>query len=375
MRFITLVVRNIRRRPTRSGLTLIAVAIAVCAVVALVGISTGFKHSFMKFYESVGIDLLVVRSGSARRLTSTMDEGLGPKIEKLPGVKEVIPGLADVVSFPEENMYVVAVSGLEPETPPFEEFTVIEGRQLKKSDGKTVMLGVTLADSLSKKVGDIIDIVEGEPFEIVGIFDSFNVIQNGTMVVSIKELQRLMDRENQVSGFSIVTDDPSDTAALDRIAREVEKMESGITVRSTRDHVESLSEIQMAIAMAWLTSTVAILIGTVGMLNTMFMSIQERTLEIGLLRAVGWSQKRVISMILLEAVFLSLIGAVVGTLAAFGLVKLLTQMPMVNGLIEGRIGSDIVFMGILVAVLVGFVGGLLPAISASRLSPNEALRR
>ena len=375
MQFTTMSLRNVFRRPLRSGLTLVAVALAVCAVVSLVGIANGFKDTFMNFYQGAGVDLLVVRSGSARRLTSTMDESLGDRIEQVDGVAEVIPGLADVVSFPDDGLYVVPVSGLKPETRVFESMEPISGRRLKLTDEKAVMVGATLADSLGKTTGDTLEIVEGEAFEIVGVYESFNVIQNGSLVVSIKQLQRLMGRDDEVSGFSIVTTDSADRALIDRVAADVEKMETEIKVRPTREHVESLSEIQLAVAMAWLTSTVATLIGAVGVLNTMFMSIQERTLEIGLLRAVGWSRSRVVAMILMEAVLLSAIGAAIGIAVSFVLVKLLTKMPAVNGLIEGHISPVVIAQGIGIALLVGFIGGLLPAVSASRLSPSEALRR
>jgi len=374
MNFLTMTFRNVLRRPLRSGLTLVAVALAVCVVVALVGIANGFKSTFMDFYQGAGVDLLVVRSGSARRLTSTLDESLGDKIAQVDGVVDVIPGLADVVSFPDAGLYVVPVSGLVPETQVFEAMEPVDGRRLLKSDDRGVMVGITLADSLGKKVGDDIEIVEEEKYKIVGIFESFNVLQNGSLVVSVAELQRLMGREGEVSGFSIITTDAGDKALLDRIAKQVEEMEQEIKVRPTREHVESLTEIQLAVAMAWLTSAVAIVIGSIGVLNTMFMSIHERTLEIGLLRAIGWTRVRIISMILLESMLLSAIGAAIGIAIAFALVGLLTQMPAVNGLIEGRIGSTVILQGVAIALVVGFLGGLLPAFAASKLSPSEALR-
>lgn len=374
MKFTTMTFRNVMRRPLRSGLTLTAVALAVCAVVSLVGIADGFKSTFMDFYEGADIDLLVVRSGSARRLTSTLDESLGDKIADVDGVTEVIPGLADVVSFSDAGLYVVPVSGLVPETQVFDAMEPTSGRRLLKSDKRGVMIGVTLAASLGKKVGDDLDVVEGETYKIVGIFDSFNVMQNGSVVVSLHELQRLMGREEEVSGFSIITRDAGDKALLDRIANQVEAMEPEIKVRPTREHVDSLTEIQLAVAMAWLTSSVAIVIGSIGVLNTMFMSIQERTLEIGLLRAIGWTRVRVVSMILLESVLLSAIGALIGIVVAFALVALLTQMPAVNGLIEGKIQTAVILQGVAIALIVGFLGGLLPAFAASKLSPSEALR-
>lgn len=366
--------RNVLRRPLRSALTLVAVALAVCAVVSLVGIANGFKDTFMDFYQGAGVDLLVVRSGSARRLTSTLDEGLGEKITQIEGVKEVIPGLADVVSFSDVGLYVVPVSGLLAETRVFDAMEPIAGRRLTKADQRAVMVGVTLADSLDKKVGDMLEVVEGEAYEVVGIYESFNVLQNGSLVVSLAELQRLMGREGEVSGFSIVATDSTDDALIDRIAKQVGDLETEITVRPTREHVESLSEIQLAIAMAWLTSTVATVIGAVGVLNTMFMSIQERTLEIGLLRAIGWSRVRIVSMILLEAIFLAIIGATIGILLSLILVAMLTRMPAVNGLIEGKISFLVIAQGFAIAIVVGIIGGFLPAIRASRLSPSEALR-
>jgi putative ABC transport system permease protein len=375
MRFITLTFRNIRRRPLRSSLTVVAVALAVCAVVALVGISTGFRQTFLSYYEGASIDLLVVRTGSARRLTSTIDESLGDRMLRLPGVREVVPSLVDVVSFPDDGLYVVPVSGLVPESRAFIHMKTVSGRSLRKDDGRVVVLGMTLADTLGKTTGDRLEIVEDEEFEVVGVYDSSNVIENGSMVVPIQELQRLMGREEQVTGFCIISEDPTDQAALDQIARQVEGLEKGITARTTSEHVESLSEIQLAVAMAWLTSTVATLIGAVGMLNTMFMSIHERTLEIGLLRAVGWSRLRVISMILSESVVLSMLGAIAGTLSAVALVAVLTNMPAVNGLIEGRTRVDVIGQAFLIAIVVGLIGGLLPAISASKLAPSEALRR
>jgi len=379
MWFTTVILRNIRRRPLRSFLTLISVAMAVCAVDSLVGVSTGFKATFLNYYRGIGIDLLVVRSGSARRLTSTMDEGLAGKIAEIDGVTEVIPGLVDVVSFPEFNLELVPVSGLMPETRVFSEKTMKVqngGRMLKKSDHRGVMLGVTLAENLNKTAGDKLEIIEGdEPFQVVGVYDGFNAIQNGSMVVSVKDLQQLMGREGQISGISIRVAQPEDKQQMATIAQQIEDLENGISVRPTRDHVESLPEIKTAIAFAWVTSAIATIIGAIGMLNTMFMSVQERTLEIGILRAVGWSRLRVVGMILYEAIVLSIIGGVAGAVAAIVLVRVLTMLPAVNGLIEGHISLMVIAQGFAIALVVGFIGGLLPAITASRLSPNEALRR
>jgi len=374
MRFYKLIFHNVMRRRLRSALTAVAVAIAVGSIVSLVGIANGFRDSFMDFYQSADVDMIVVRSGSQRRLTSTLDESLANKIQALPGVKEVVPGLADIVSFAEANLYVVPISGLLPETHVFDHFKLTEGRNLLRSDQDAIVLGVDLAQTLGKQVGSVLDVVEGQKFTVVGIFESSNVFESGSILMPLADLQKLMGREGQVSGVSLTVDNPQDAKGMEQISDAIKKLESGLSVRTTREHVESLSEIQMAIAMAWITSTVAILIGTLGTLNTMFMSIQERIREIGILRALGWERKRVIAMILGESIMISFIGGVFGAVSAIILVKLLTRVPAVNGLIQGRVDWVVLAQGLTVALMVGLIGGFLPALSASRLTPAEALQ-
>ena len=374
MRFEKLILHNVLRRKLRSTLTIFAVAIAVGAAVALVGIANGFRDSFMDFYRAANVDVVVTRTGSQRRLTSTLDEGLAQQMQALPGVKDVVPGLADIVSFAEHNLFVVPISGLIPETHVFEHFKIARGRNLKLDDKKSILLGIDLAQSLQKDVGDQLDVVEGEPFSIVGVFDSKNVFESGSILMPLADLQVLMGREGQVSGFSLSVKDPTDKEAIAKLSDQIRALDSGVSVRSTSEHVESLTEIQMAIAMAWLTSTVAIVIGTLGTLNTMFMSIQERVREIGILRAIGWEPYRVVKMILCESLTLSVLGGLLGATSAICLVKILSQLPAVNGLIEGKIDWFIVMQGMLLAIAVGLLGGLVPAVAASRLSPASAIQ-
>ena len=369
-----MIVHNVLRRKLRSGLTVVAVAIAVGSVVALVGIANGFKDSFLDFYKASDVDIIVARMGSQRRLTSTLDEILASKIQAQPGVKDVVPGLVDVVSFPEANLFLVPVSGLVPETQVFNHFKVNKGRLLLKSDDRSIVLGVDLAATLGKDVGDSLDVVEGEAFQIVGLIESSNVLENGAILMPLPALQKLMGREGQISGVSVTVLDPQDRALVERLTRQIKELEPGLSVRTTKEHVESLTEIQIALAMAWLTSTVAIVIGMLGTLNTMFMSIQERTREIGILRALGWERSRVAMMILGESVTIGLAGGIAGTLAAVTFVRLLTRVPAVNGMIQGRIDVTVLAEGMLTAVLVGLLGGLLPALSVSKMKPAEALQ-
>src|SRR4051794_39745620 len=269
MRFLFIVLKNTVRRPLRSLLTVIAIAIAVGSVVSLVGIASGFEETFLSLYKGAGVDLIVVRAGAKQRLTSTLEESLGDEIKKLPGVREVIPGLADVVSFEEFGLYGVLVQGWVPETKVFDHIQVLSGRALKRDDQKAVMLGSVLAKNLGKKVGDRLNIFGDEDYQVVGIYKSSNIFEEGAMIIPLAQLQKLMERAGQVTGFSVIVDHPNDKASIDRIKHQIEGMVNGLTALTTAEHVKSVTEIQLAKAMAWLTSAVALLIGFFGIMNTM----------------------------------------------------------------------------------------------------------
>jgi putative ABC transport system permease protein len=374
MWFTTIVVKNSIRRPLRSILTIIAIATAIGAVVALVGVASGFERTFLDLYKGAGIDLIVVRAGAKQRLNSTLDQSMGEKIRNLPSVDDVIPGLADVISFEEAGLYGVLVQGWVPESKVFDHIKILSGRALKRDDTKAVILGSILAKNLGKAVGDELKLFEEEQFKVVGIYNSSTVFEEGACTISLPELQRLMDRPNQVTGFSVILDHPISPGTIERVRGEIEGLGGGITALTTDEHVKSVTEIQLAKAMAWMTSAVALFIGAFGVLNTMIMSVHERTREIGVLRAIGWKRRRVVRLILMESVLLSVIGALVGSLGAMVLVRLLTRLPVVSGLIDGRIEPKFVGYGLVIAVFVGLIGGSLPAFRASRMLPSSALR-
>jgi putative ABC transport system permease protein len=374
MHFLTFVLKNVARRPLRSCLTVTAIAIAIACVISLVGIANRFEHSFLDIYDKLGVDLIVVRAGAQQRLTSALDEKLEDKIRAVPGVQEVLPGLLDMLSFEKYGMRGVVVQGWKPETYNFELLNIVRGRNLKRSDGKAAVLGSILARNLGKKPGDTVELVEDETFTVVGIYESFNVYENGGLVIPLAELQRIMDRRGQVTGFSVILTEPHNERLMAEVRGRIETLAPHLSVMSARDHVNTVTEIQMAKAMARLTSAIALIIGLFGLMNTMVMAVHERTREIGILRAVGWRAGRVIRLILLEAVVLSLTGAVVGTVAAVALVFALTRVPMVNGLIEGRVSPVMVLYGFLLAIAVGLLGGIFPARRAARMLPTAALR-
>jgi putative ABC transport system permease protein len=194
------------------------------------------------------------------------------------------------------------------------------------------------------------------------------------MVISLPNLQRLMDRPGQVTGFAVSVAEPDNAALIERVAKDIEAVSPGLTAMSIKDHVAGISQLRAVQGMAWLTALIGLIVGTIGVLNTMFMSVMERTREIGILRAIGWRRGRIVRMILSESLLVSLIGAAVGTIGAVLLTRFVSSLPVASGAIEGIIPWRVIAEGWVLALLVGFVGAAYPAYRSARLLPTSALR-
>ena len=191
MRFSTLIIRNLFRRRFRTALTVIGLSVGIASVVALLGIAWGFEKSFLRVYESKGIDLVVVRAGVSNRLSSNLDESLADRLKRVPGVKKVARSLVETVSFERENLIGVIVNGWEADGLLLGGIALKGGRAITTEDDRAMMLGRVLAMSLGKKVGDTLD-VSGERFKVVGIYEADTPFENGAMIVPLKTLQWMM---------------------------------------------------------------------------------------------------------------------------------------------------------------------------------------
>lgn len=196
------------------------------------------------------------------------------------------------------------------------ERTLVTGKWLSSGEQRVVILGRILATNLGKKVGGKIEIYEGESCTVEGIYDAHNFFENGAMIVPLAELQRMLDQKGQVTAFNVTVDRSGGAATVEQVVAAINALDVGVSAMATENYVSTDSKIQIASAMAWSVSSIALVIGAIGMLNTMIVSVFERTSEIGILRAIGWRQSRIVRMILLESTFLSLAGGVIGTLLA-----------------------------------------------------------
>lgn len=380
MWFVTYLLINLRRRLARSLLTIGGIAVAVGTAIALLGISDGFERSAAESLSSGDVEILVMQEGVLDQLSSDLNQDIGRRLLEMPGVAEISPGLLELIDFSKQSEVIsVLVQGWRPDTFLFGEMEFIEGGPFESDDRKTALLGKKLAESIDKSVGDKI-VIQREEFEVVGIYNSFSVFENGAITVPLKQLQRLMVRDNNVTGFSIRVDRSVEGfTSVDDLCTKIDHLtdESGNTLSldamRTQDYVNNSMYLQMTHAMAWMTSLIAIVVGTLGMLNTMLMSVVERVREISILRALGWRRGRIVRMILGESLIMSLAGGMLGAAVAILATRWLTQLPAVSGFIRPDIAPPIVAIGLALALAVALVGGVYPAYRATRLKPAEGI--
>ncbi len=223
---------------------------------------------------------------------------------------------------------------------------------------------------LNKSVGDTLRLT-GSIFRIVGIYETGDAFEDSGAVMGLKDAQDLLGRQRQVSLYYIRLKEPS---MKERFLTRVERQWPDFSVSGIKDFAEKQSMAEMMDAFVWVIGGLAIVIGGVGMMNSQLMAIMERTREIGVLRAVGWSSKRVLWMILMESILVCLLGGLVGISIAYFLISDLSRTTTVLGVNTGNVTRDLLVQAMSVVIILGLVGGLYPAWRASLLQPVEALR-
>lgn len=368
MTFLQFTVKNLSRRRTRTFLTIMGIGVGIGAVVALLGLAWGLQESWDDAMKARHTDLVVRKTGGGF-LAQPFDEAVEEQVLKTPGVGAAAGLLVEALSIEEVPMMVV--SGREWGSFLWDSVDLVDGRLPKNGDERVVVLGKLAAESLKKKPGDTVTI-EVEEFKVVGIVDGHAVVENGAIMLSLSVLQDLMQKKGQVSFINVrLKPDAKDHAT---VSKAIEGQISGCRVENAADLAGKNDGLQIFEAMNYGTSAIALLVGTFGVMNTMFMSVFERTREIGILIALGWRRSRILLMILWESIALCVAAGVLGIIFGIVMLKVLAATPWMSGRLEPHIGLDLIGLALGIAIVVGLASGVYPALQCTRINPSEAIR-
>ncbi len=299
-----MILKNLWHRKTRTLLTVLGIAIGVAAVVALGAIASNMGQNYGSMLTNPNADITVMQKDAIDISFSWIDGSLGDRLRGVPDVEVADPVLVAWAS--SEDLPFFFAFGYEPTSLAVRHYKIIEGKPA--SGPRQIALGRQAAADLKKGVGDTLRLY-GTPYQIVGIYETGQAMEEGGGVVTLEEAQELASKPRQVNAYQLKVRRPEQA---DAVIKRLTTLFPDLAISKGSGNAAAQEWIGLINGMAWGIAAIAIVIGGLGMMNTMVMSVFERTREVGVLRAVGWGKRRVLSMIMGEALVLELPGRFAG---------------------------------------------------------------
>jgi len=390
MNIINFILRNLLHNKLRTALTILGITIGIAAIVSLSSLGEGMKYSVTEELEELGPNKIVVtpqiRAGRSFGLSKLDDKDLNT-VKNVRGVESAIPILMKTlpVKYKREtaNLYVY---GFPPEEAKkfFEDIQNLElaqGRYLSKGEKYTCVIGDLVANKVfSDKVraGAKIEI-KGKSIRVVGILQPVgNTQDDSAVMMSIEGLRELTNSKDEITLIMAkARSNPKEVANDIEKALEKRHGEKSFTAMTTEDIVKTVGNILGLISLVFAgIAAISLLVAGFGIMNTMLMSVMERTREIGTMKAVGATNKKILLIFLNESAFVGLIGGVFGVILGLVLSKIVANFvsKFIGVPFSAVTPIGLMITSILFAVFVGVISGLYPARRAAKLDPVEALR-
>jgi len=368
-----LFIKNLLRRKIRTLLTIFGISIGVAAIIALGAMADGLEAGYTSILTGSKADLIISQPNAFDPSYSAIDESIVAELDSMPEVSEIsgmIQGFTNAEGEPFIFMF-----GYPQDSFVLGRYIILEGeglgpRQSHTTHGKPLVLGKAAAEVMEKKVGDTVRLV-GSVFRVTGIYETGDSFEDSGILVNIDDAQELLGKSRQVSLIYLRLKDPK---LKDRFTSRFEKQHEDLEISGAAAFAENQQMANYLKAFVWVIGGLAIVLGGVGMMNAQLMSVMERTREIGTLRALGWSNRRVLWMILMESITVSFLGGLVGTVLGFVLLSSISKSTVFFGVTSASLNPEILFQAFIVVLVLGLVGGLYPAWRAGRMLPVEALR-
>ena len=398
--YFKLAYRNIKKRALRSWLTILGIVIGVFLVVSLLSLSEGLNKAVMGELQAVGSNIVMVMPGEGGYDMTALIGGQELKNAEMEAIRRArgvdvaleMPWQIETVRWRQSSESVL-LWALDFQTGTDVARTdmgwdVREG-EFARSGRREVMVGHLVPRNIfpGLEVGDEIT-VSGRKFTVSGILRSLGNREDDTSIIfDLPDYRAVTDTtEGTPIALVRVLDDYDIDLAVSNIERALDETMvrrrgddspsySVMTSEAMIEMVESILGIIQAGILAF--ASIAILVGAIGIMNTMFTSVRERTKEIGILKAVGAKRKHINKLFLIESGMIGLLGGLLGTLLGMGFAKLgewaIAQNPDMLFTIEAHFSIDMILMTLLFSFLLGCISGYLPAKKAAKLNPVDAL--
>ena len=396
---ILLALREIRRNVLRSSLTMLGVVIGVAAVILMVTLGSGATASVAEGISKLGTNLLDVRPGQGFRGPGGARTRSDPfTLDDVEAIRQEIAGLravAPVASQPTQVIYgnenwSTSVTGTDNDYFEARDWSVASGRLFNESEIRTgrpvCIIGSTVRDKLfsgQSPLGDKVR-VEHLSCEVVGVLESkgqatFGGDQDDVLVLPLRTFQRRISGDRDVSSITVSA---QDGVSLEKVQQDLERLmrqrrhvvpgkEDDFFVGNMEQLVSTLTgTTRVLTALLGAVAAVSLLVGGIGIMNIMLVSVTERTREIGIRLSIGARAREVLAQFLVEAIVLSSFGGLLGI--AIGVAGSAIAAPLLR--VPFLFQPGIIALAFLFSAAVGIVFGYFPARQAAQLDPIDALR-
>ena len=367
MTWAGLVWKNLQRRRARTLLTAAGVAIGVGLIVALLSIAAGVRSTAKDLIHVGRADFGLFQQGAADLTRSLLPQSLETKVRKTPGVADVSKVFLRVSTVNGHDSFLLF--GLDPNEFASRRLVVTEGR---RAQGAEALVGDRAARTLHVGPGGTLT-VGNRRFRIAGVYHSGDRFEDNGAVLPIGIVQQLAGHPGDVTTFGVAVRLGSSTKT---VAKRLQGSYPGVVAVTEPGQVVKVdTSSRLIVDTGWIFSLVALIVGGIGVTNTMAMSVFERTREIGIMRAVGWPARRIAFLIMSEAIGIGLLALGFGLLAGWAAAEAFTARGQISQLVQPDFTAGVFAWGLAFALGVGLIGALYPAWRAIRLTPIEALRR
>ncbi|HLC84189.1 MAG TPA: ABC transporter permease [Candidatus Nanoarchaeia archaeon] len=399
--YAKIALRNLRMRSKRTWLTMIGIFIGIAAVVALTSLGQGLEQAIIGEFSAVGGDKIFIQAKSAGfghpgfQKSGQVGEDDIDVVKRVNGVLDVggqifRPATIEfsdeqvvqyIASVPDDESYDLIIES--------QSYKIMEGRMVRRTDKGKVMIGkdYVMQDIFKTKprVGNKLKI-NGQSFEIVGILErTGDPGADRAIVASIEDVREILDIEDEFNYLVVRVSpsmDPEDAVEpLTRAMRRDRGLKEGkedFQIETATQLIESFKNILVVVQMVLIgIACISLLVGGIGIMNTMYTSVLERTKEIGIMKAIGARNSDVLSIFLIESGLLGMAGGAIGVVIGASLskfVEILGQQVLDTTLLKAQFPWYLIVGALVFSFVIGTLSGILPARQASHLKPVDALR-
>ena len=392
MQLLKIAFKNLKRRRVRTLLTIAGVGIASAVFVSLLGFQRGYKEALFRDVDKMGYQVLITAKGCPYEAATIMlkggaglrymEEDIYNKVVSDTRIDKITSQLIQVVYDPDKNesrggyIMILGVDKSMLDLKPWVRFK--SGGWFSSDTSREVVMGYEAAELEQRLVGDKFFIrgIEGD-FTVIGILERTGTHDDGTVFMPLHTVQSLFKLDKKLTGVGIKLKDVSMIPEFEESLYNVPAIQV-ISMAQVKGTILGL--VQSAQVMVTAVAAIAVIVAVFGVINTLLMSIMERTREFGMFKSVGASGGQIFILILYETILMCVVATLCGNLivliGAKGVEEIIRMMlpyaPYGNLVV---ITPEIMIISIFGAILIGVLSGIYPAIRASRLSPVEAIRR